>query len=69
MRIIYTDHARLRLNQNGLTELEIEHALTYPKQVKKSFKDRMIAIGTVKNREVKIVFVKRQNYIKIVTIR
>lgn len=68
LNIIYSDHARKRLKQRGITELEVEHVLKYPNYIKKSFEGRKIAVGEVNRREIKISFIKKENYIKVITV-
>ena len=65
MDIVYSDHARKRMKQRGITKLEVEHILKYPTYVKKSFKE---AFGKINKLEVKIEFIQRENYIKIITV-
>lgn len=68
MEIVYSDHAKKRMKQRGIEEWEIEHLIKYPSYIKKTFGERREAIGEIRNREVKIVFIKEENYIKIITI-
>ncbi|MEK6824195.1 MAG: DUF4258 domain-containing protein [Nanoarchaeota archaeon] len=68
MKIVYSDHAKKRMKQRGIEEWEIEHLLKYPSYTKKTFEGIMEAIGEIRNRKVKIVFIKEENYIKIVTV-
>ncbi len=68
MDIVYSDHSRKRLKQRGISELEIEHILKHPHYVKKSFEGRKYAVGEVNNRQIKIVYVESENYIKIITV-
>ena len=64
-KIEYTDHAIKRMKQRGITELEIEQILLYPAYVKKTYLGRKEAIGTIKNRTIKIVFEEVENYIRV----
>ena len=68
MDIVYSDHARKRMKQRGITELEVEHILKYPTYVKKSFEETKEAFGKINKLEVKIEFIQRENYIKIITV-
>ena len=68
MKIVYSDHAKKRMKQRGITELEIEHVLKHPSYIKKSFEGTKEAFGEVNNRQIKIKFVKIENYIKIITV-
>ena len=68
MDIIYSDHAKKRMKQRGITDLEVVHVLNYPSYVKKSFEGTKEAAGTINNRNVKIKFIEIENYIKVITI-
>lgn len=68
MEIEYSDHAKKRMRQRGITELEVEHVLEHPRYVKKSFEGRKIAEGEVNNRKIKISFIEKESFIKIITV-
>lgn len=68
INIIYSDHAKKRLKQRGVTELEVEHILKYPGYIKKSFEGRKTAVGEVNNRQIKVIFIENKNYIKVITV-
>ena len=50
MNLIYSYHAKKRMKQRGITELEIEHVLNCPSYIKKSFENTKEAVGEIKNR-------------------
>ena len=68
MKIIYSKHAKKRLKQRGITELEVEYILENPFYVKKSFDNTKEAFGEIKGRNIKVKFVEIENYIKIITV-
>ena len=68
MDIRYSDHAEKRIKQRGITKLEVEYILKYPNYIKKSFEGTREAVGTIKNRTIKVKFVEKEKYIKIITI-
>jgi len=68
MKIIYSDHAKKRMKQRGIEEWEIEHILKYPSYIKKSFERKKEAVGEMRNRKIKIIFIELENYIKIITV-
>lgn len=68
MKIVYSEHAKKRMKQRGITEIEVEHILNHPSYIKKSFEDTKEAFGEINNRQVKIKFIEIENYIKIITI-
>jgi hypothetical protein len=60
MRIVYSDHAKKRMRQRGITELEIEHTLQFPMYVRKSFEGRKEAVGEVRRGKfVKVDFIEQ----------
>ncbi len=68
MKVVYSNHAKKRIKQRGITTLEIEHILKHPDYIKRSFEGRKEALGTVRNREVKIKFIETESYIRIITV-
>lgn len=68
MEVIYSNHAKKRMKQRGIEEWEIKHALKFPTYIKKSFNEKREAVVNIKNRIIKIVFIKIENYIKIITV-
>ncbi|MFH1311066.1 MAG: DUF4258 domain-containing protein [Nanoarchaeota archaeon] len=68
MDIIYSDHAKKRMKKRGIEGWEVEHILKFPSYTKKSSDGRIEAIGSVKNRMLKVIFTKAENYIKIITL-
>lgn len=68
MDIVYSDHAKKRMKQRGMEEWEIEHLLKHPVYTKRTYEGKIEAIGGIRNRKVKIVFIREENYIKIVTV-
>lgn len=68
MEIIYSNHAKKRMNERGIENWEVEHILKYPAYIKKFFNNKKEAVGEIRNRKVKIVFIQQENYIKIITV-
>ena len=68
MKIIYSVHAKKRMKQRGIEDWEIEHILKYPSYIKKSFEGRKEAVGEIRNRKIKIIFIELESYIKIITV-
>lgn len=56
------------MKQRGITELHVKHILNHPVYIKKSFEGRKEAFGNVEGRDLKIVFIETENYIKIITL-
>lgn len=68
MTVVYSDHAIKRMKQRGITELEVEYVLEHPIYIKKSFEGKKAAVGEIKNKAIRIVFIEIEKDIKIVTI-
>jgi len=56
------------MNQRGVSETEIKYVLENPIYTKKGFEDRKEAVGEVKGRNIKVVYIEKEKYIKIITI-
>jgi chemotaxis signal transduction protein len=68
MKIAYTDHAKERMRQRGITMLEVEHVLTYPTRMQNLPEGKKRILGTVNNREVIVLSSDEENYIKVITV-
>lgn len=68
MEIKYSDHAKKRVRERGIEDWEIEHIIKYPSYIKKSIEGKISAIGLIKNREVKVVYTKEENYINLISV-
>ena len=66
--VAYSDHAKRRMKQRGIEEWEIEHLLSHPSYTRKTFEGKTESVGEIRNRNVKIVSIKEEKYIKIVTV-
>ena len=68
MEIFYSDHAKKRMKQRGVEDWEIEHVLKHPVYTKKSFEERKIAIGEIKNRKLGIIYSEEESYINVISV-
>ena len=68
MKIIYSDHAIKRMKQRGIEKWEIEHLIKHPSYIRKSFEGRKEAVGEIRDRFVKVIFIEIENYIRIITV-
>ncbi len=66
MKVLFTDHAKKRMRETGIEDWEIEHLLKHPSYIKKSFDERRIAVGVIRDRKLKIIYTEEENYIKVV---
>lgn len=67
-QLVYSDHAKKRMKQRGLTELETEYVFDFLECIRKSFEWRKEATATIRNRHIHVEFVERDNYIIIITV-
>ncbi len=67
-RVFFTNHAKIRMKQRGITSLEVFDILKFPRLIKKSFSRRQEYMGFVNNRKIKVVLIKKEKYIKIITV-
>lgn len=68
MQIHFSEHAKNRMKQRRITCLDIKHLLKYPIYTRKSFEERIIIVGKVRNRKVQAIIVKEESYIRIITV-
>jgi len=68
MNVRYIGHAKQRMKQRAITELEVEHVLEHPTAIIKKFDGRQEAVGEANNREIHVIFVAEENYIKVITV-
>lgn len=69
MRLSYSDHAKKRMRQRGITLLEVQYILRYPQYTKRSSDGRTEVVGRVRNRTTKVVLiVKKPKFIKVITV-
>ncbi len=68
MKVIYSDHAKKRMEEREIEEWEVKHLLEFPSHIRKSFNDRMIAVGEIGNKKIEIVFIEKENYKKVITV-
>lgn len=68
MNIIYSAHAKKRLKQRGIAEFEVEYLLEHPMSVRRSSEGLEEAVGESNHRVIKVVFIRKENYIKVVTV-
>lgn len=58
------------MKQRGITSIEVEFILQHPDYIiKKPSEQKMIAIGHLKGRVIKVIYAIKENYINIITIR
>lgn len=68
MEVVYSDHAKKRMKQRGIEKWEVEHLLKHPSYIKKTSEGKKEAVGESRNRFIKLIYIKEEKYIKIVTV-
>jgi len=68
MNVVFSAHAKKRIRERGIGNWEIEHLLKHPSYIKKSFDERRIAVGEIKNRKLKIIYAEEESYIKVISV-
>jgi hypothetical protein len=69
MLIIYSEHALLRMRQKGITKFEVEYVLDFAKCFFNSRDNTKIVLGEINNKTLKVIFIEKENYKRIITIR
>jgi hypothetical protein len=67
MEISYSFHAKKRMKERGIREDEIKEVIEYPEYTIKRG-DEIEAYKKIKNKMTKVVYVKEENYIKVITV-
>jgi len=68
MKVVFSDHAKKRIRERGIEDWEIEYLLKHPSYIKKSFEERRIAVGEIKDRKLKIIYTEEESYIKVISV-
>ncbi len=68
MNIVFSEHAKKRMKQRGITLLEVMHVLDFPLFVRNSYDETKQAVSIIHNRRIIVVFKTEENYIKIITV-
>ena len=56
MKIIFTDHAQLRMDIRGISEDMVKEALANPDSTGKGYKNRLLAYKTFNGKTIKVVY-------------
>ena len=68
MEIIYSEHAKKRMKQRDIEDWEIEHIINHLSYTKKSSDGTIVAVGEIKDKKLKIIYTKEENYIKVISV-
>ena len=67
MRIVLTEHARDRLSQRNIRERDVIQTLKNPDRILKSFGRRKIAVKSIKEKTLEVVFREEKNILIVIT--
>ena len=68
MRIIYSNHAIRRMKQRSISKLQVEFILSHPKYVMRSYEGIKVATGFFDKRRIKVVYLRLEKYLKVITV-
>ncbi len=66
--IIYDRHAKRRMKERGVTEKEVETAISEPEYIEASIKGRQNAYKFIGGRFLRVTFKKESNNILVITV-
>ncbi|OGC86170.1 MAG: hypothetical protein A2V73_07625 [candidate division Zixibacteria bacterium RBG_19FT_COMBO_42_43] len=67
MRIVLTEHARDRLSQRNIRKRDVIQTLKNPDRILKSFGRRKIAVKSIKEKTLEVVFREEKNILIVIT--
>ena len=68
MKIIFTDHARLRMSQREITENMVKETLESPERTSRGYLNKLLAHKSFKKGSIKIVYVVENNTCIIISV-
>ncbi|MEM3442808.1 MAG: DUF4258 domain-containing protein [Candidatus Bathyarchaeia archaeon] len=68
MTIIITPHAEQRMKDRRMTSVQIGMILQEPKEIIRVKYGRLAAYGNIRNRKLVIIYEKRNENIKVITV-
>jgi len=67
LRIVLTEHARDRLSQRNIRKRDVIQTLKNPDRILKSFGRRKIAVKSIKEKTLEVVFREEKNILIVIT--
>ena len=67
MNIVFTEHARDRLSQRNIRKRDVIQTLKNPDRILKSFGRRKIAVKSIKEKTLEVVFREEKNILIVIT--
>jgi len=66
--IIYSKHAIFRLYQRGISKEQAEQVLEHPDYIISKADNTKKAVKQVSNNIITVIFIEKENYIKVITV-
>lgn len=64
----HTFYSMKRQKQRGITDMMIEEVLKYPDMLITTFDNRKVVTKEVNYRTITVVYIEKENYIRIITL-
>lgn len=68
MEIIFTNHAKKRMIERGITNKEIKEALNFPDHMVKRADGEIEVFKLIKKKTLKVVYIEKGKFIKVITL-
>lgn len=66
--IKFSYHAEQRRKQRGMSKFQVIETIRRPEYFKKMPDGRKIAVKTIQNRIITVVYIEEENFIKVITV-
>ena len=67
-RIVYTSHAILRRFERDISEKDVEFVISKPDYVRTNFDGRKIATRRIGDRTINVIYLEKENLIRVITV-
>jgi len=67
-RYVFSDHAKKRLLERDINEESVKFVVENPDYTLNRFEDEIEAIKKMNGKSLKVVYVERENFIKVITL-
>ena len=67
MKLIFSFHAKKRLKERNINERDVQEVIELPEYTLKRGKE-IEAYKKIKDKMMKVVYVRKENYIKVITL-
>ncbi len=67
MKIVFSSHAEKRMKERGVRKEDIIEVIDFPEYVIRRENNEIEAYKKINNKMFKVVYIKLENYIKVIT--